>query len=239
MDNATSNTAPAFQLSSSQLEILKMVAIATMFIDHWDAIIESREYIWLNIIGRLAFPLFCFIAAYNYEYHTRRPLRYIGRLFLFGMASQLVYMWAVTPERLNILFTLAFGLMTIWAYDHRAVFLQYPQKMRYLIYIVLFAIWYALGFNVDYYHSGIILVPALVIWLRERSDVVLVGIIIATLAANLFYFFAVVGLFSYALVYLVQYIKMPVARMPRYFYYAFYPLHIFLLKLLAVYYFAN
>lgn len=72
----------------------------------------------LRLIGRLAFPLFAWLIA-NGARHTRNIHKYLLRLFLFGVLSQIPYTMALGLVektvffRPNVLFTLFLGLLSI------------------------------------------------------------------------------------------------------------------------------
>ena len=68
---------------------IKLIAIITMFCDHFGDAILGRFSI-LNIIGRIAFPLFCFQIVIGYK-HTKNINKYIIRLLLFGIISQIPF----------------------------------------------------------------------------------------------------------------------------------------------------
>ena len=86
---------------------LKMIAIITMFIDHTGAIVlrsllndpaftvdferqafVSSLYNLSRDIGRLAFPIFCFLIVEGFL-HTRNVKRYAERLALFAVISEI------------------------------------------------------------------------------------------------------------------------------------------------------
>lgn len=66
-------------------EGLKILACAAMLLDHLGASI--LPWIGLRIVGRLAFPIFCFLLAEGVVY-TKSPLRYGMRLFVCMLLSE-------------------------------------------------------------------------------------------------------------------------------------------------------
>lgn len=100
--------------------IIKLIAIVSMICDHTsDALVGHLTY--LNIIGRIAFPLFCFQLVIGYK-HTSNIKKYLTRLLLFGLISQIpfslfIYSFTGTFDSLNIFFTLLLGLLAILALD--------------------------------------------------------------------------------------------------------------------------
>ena len=68
------------------LFVLKIIGIISMFIDHYHFVIGGPEI--LNIIGRIAFPIFSFSLGEGYFY-TGNFKKYIGRLSFFAIISLL------------------------------------------------------------------------------------------------------------------------------------------------------
>ncbi len=78
---------------------LKIIALISMFIDHsafvlfLHNIIDQDMYILLRGIGRLAFPIYCFLLVNGFR-HTSNRQNYVYRLMLFAGISQLPFTMA-------------------------------------------------------------------------------------------------------------------------------------------------
>ncbi len=91
--------------------VLKWVAIAAMLIDHTAAVLGG----WLpplcsglmRDVGRIAFPIFAYGIAQGCVY-THSARRYLGRLLLFAVLSEIPYRLALRAG------SLAFGLFNVF-----------------------------------------------------------------------------------------------------------------------------
>lgn len=99
---------------------LKIIAIITMLCDH---ISDGffHHFTFLNVIGRISFPIFAFLIAEGYQ-HTSNVKKYLKRLLLFALISQIPFTLFYTTFSnnlfvLNIFFTLSAGLFAIYLYD--------------------------------------------------------------------------------------------------------------------------
>ena len=91
---------------------LKIIAIIAMTIDHVGHIFFP-ELIVLRVIGRIAFPIFAFFVALGYV-HTRNKNKYMLRILLFALISQVPYLLAFEGVfKLNVLFTFFIALSII------------------------------------------------------------------------------------------------------------------------------
>jgi len=125
---------------------LKLFAVLTMTIDHLGIVLNtlhnyrmtdddlvhftSDEYWYMRVIGRLAFPVFCFLIAEGCA-HTKSIGKYILRLAVFALISQLPFQMflqirhGITPfgenwfiyNSGNVIITLALGALVVFFYS--------------------------------------------------------------------------------------------------------------------------
>ena len=107
------------QFSRNQL---KWIAMVTMVLDHVGCIFVPVKtmpvcYYLLRGIGRVSFPLICFLLVQGFFYtHSRR--KYLFRLWCFALVSEIPYDLAFfgrvwNPWNQNVFVTLAIGLMML------------------------------------------------------------------------------------------------------------------------------
>ena len=91
--------------------VLKWVAIAAMLIDHTAAVMGGLfPFSWydpMRDVGRMAFPIFAYGIAQGCVY-THSARRYLGRLLLFAVLSEIPYRLALRAG------SLAFGLFNVF-----------------------------------------------------------------------------------------------------------------------------
>ncbi len=175
-------------------------ALRTMLIDHtaatlvWSYYLDLRQsfspdaalwydiYIWMRRIGRMAFPLFCFVLVEGFV-HTRSRSKYALRLLAFGIVAEVPYDYALHTSiswtsELNIMFTLLLAFCALWLADVVGSKLKLPWWGTSLLTVatVAGAAWLANGpLDVSYHAYGIILIGALYLARNHRFVQFLLG----------------------------------------------------------------
>lgn len=102
---------------------LRLIAIIAMLLDHTAAVLvnpASDAYTIMRIIGRIAFPIFCFLIVEGFE-HTRSVWKYMGRLAVSAVIAEVPFdlafhraAWDFKSGQ-NVFLTLLLGLIAITA----------------------------------------------------------------------------------------------------------------------------
>ena len=140
---------------SPQIELLKWIAIFTMVLDHGIKIF-NQGFVYIpgvSELTRVSFPLFTFVLAYNYMYHTYDKVAYLKRLFVFALISQPFFMLAFNTYFLNIFFVLFFGLSMIYLLEQMN---ERQGNIYTQIFLLLFI--FCLSVLADYGVFGLLLV---------------------------------------------------------------------------------
>ena len=100
--------------------MLRMLALISMFIDHAGLALFPRIGMF-RCIGRLAFPLYCFLLVQGYI-HTHDLRAYTRRLLLLAFLSEvpfdlLIFGHVISSMEQNVLFALLLGLAAVYAAD--------------------------------------------------------------------------------------------------------------------------
>ena len=136
---------------------LKLVACLCMLIDHLGASCFSSVMV-LRIIGRLAFPIYCFLLVEG-AVHTHDMKKYILRMGIFALISEIPFDLAlfhrvIYPGHQNVFFTLGLGLLAIWFIEHPIEHLEIPDNL-YKFLVIIAAGLIAEFLNTDYGFTGV------------------------------------------------------------------------------------
>lgn len=262
-----------FQIISS--DILKIVAIVSMLIDHVAAGLIPFQYatkdypfgldkdgltMLYNVmrnIGRLAFPIFCFLLVEGFMY-TRSRSKYLRNLLIFAFISEIPFDLCLVdsynvsfltlsdiPGKMqdfmadqNVYFTLAIGLIAIWVMDSfwKKVVPGYDVvlygKLRNIAVItsvitICAACAVAILLGTDYNFHGVLLIS--IFYLFRRFPIL-------PEAAG---YIEMMGLYreqwalpSYILMILYNGKRSMTLKRFKYFFYAFYPVHILIIYII-------
>ena len=155
MDSSASKN---FELTAA---VLHIIAMTLMLMDHlWATLLPARE--WLTCAGRVAFPIFAFMAVEGY-FHTRSFKKYILRMLLFAVLSEIPFdlMYGGTwfyPVHQNVLWTFLLGLLGVWLME------QVRKKGKTWMYLLVCVLVVPAGLvlgtlcMVDYYGVGVLTV---------------------------------------------------------------------------------
>lgn len=95
---------------------LKVIALAAMTCDHvGKELLPGRT--WLQILGRLAFPIFAYMIAEGCRY-TRSRSKHLRKVALLALLCQVVYFVAVGSLFQCILVTFSLSICMIYVLDH-------------------------------------------------------------------------------------------------------------------------
>lgn len=138
-------------------EGLKLVACVSMLLDHIGAVFLPGYYTYytLRIIGRIAFPIYCFLLAEG-AFYTRNRRKYALRLGIGAVLSELPFDLAfyggVTLAHQSVMLTLLLGLgaLSLGRNRHPAI--------RILITLLLAGA--AEWLNTDYGAWGVLMIAA-------------------------------------------------------------------------------
>lgn len=234
---------------------LKIIAMITMFIDHLGASLLENGIMrqvseqsvlsadvaalhaynkWRAVdivfrgIGRLAFPIFCFLLVEGFI-HTRDWRKYFARLFVFSLISEIPFDLAFHRKWFywggqNVFFTLWIAVLVLAAVSYFEKREDIHQAGRWLLQTGVTLAGAALAYflHTDYDGFGVVVIVLLYLFRRDRRRQAIVGVcaflweVTASLAfLPIYYYNGKRGL------------------QLKYVFYVFYPAHLLLLGLVT------
>ncbi|MDO4339621.1 MAG: TraX family protein [Eubacteriales bacterium] len=218
---------------------LKMIAIITMLIDHTAVVLLSQYapacrtiffigdkgfsfYRICRDIGRVAFPIFCFLLVEGFL-HTRNRFKYGRNLLLFALISEIPwnFMFAGTwrCEKQNVFFTLFLGYAAFCAIEH----FRESQWMQLLCVLALLLV--SVYLNADYGWRGYVFL-LIMYWFRYYKTA-------QAVIGSCWLYYEWKACFAFLSINMYNgkrgFIR---GKAAKYFFYAFYPLHITILVIL-------
>ena len=219
---------------------LKVLACVAMFIDHFAKIylikfdwaqmtlfsIFGRNFSVVQLMvmfGRFAFPIFAFLLV-NGFLHTKDRKRYGLNLFIFALLSEipfnLTFGNALTFPKQNVMFTLLLGYLALCCLDY--------FKGKPLISVFSIVLLYVMTrlIKADYGASGYLFILLLYGLRKEKAIQSLACSMLLPMKFMVFLSFIPINMYNGER----GFIK---TRFSKYCFYAFYPLHMLFIYLLA------
>lgn len=251
-------TAQTRKLRGISGSTLKLIAVITMLIDHVAAGVLIRylfrngihdldinnmsavnqwmdqnaalfsTYNAMRLIGRIAFPIYCFLLVQGFEY-THNRLKYAARLLMFAVISEIPFDLLFKGQILefgyqNVFFTLFFGLAVMmglrWVEENLGGRLFTPLLNLIVIAAGMAAAQLA---KTDYAAIGVLCIVVTYLFRKKKLWQIVSGCIV----------------FSWELTAPLAYIPIAFYNGKRgwklkYFFYLVYPVHLFLLYLICM-----
>lgn len=248
---------------------LKIIAIVAMLIDHIGAVLlegkmtelrmmqqgqemgqellqlYERLYdadLVLRAIGRLGFPIFCFLLVEGFV-HTRSRLKYGRNLLIFALISEIPFdlaftramdgeelLWGVVyPYYQNVFFTLFIGLLCMCAYEFIGTHVENRfWKWGGNLAVLCAGMLVAELLHTDYSELGVLTITMMYLFRKDHLKSMLAGCITLTV-------FNPMEISCLLCLLPVRSYNGKRGLSMKYFFYAFYPVHLFILYLISVY----
>lgn len=198
-----------------------LLAFFTMLIDHiWFMFFPGEDI--FRIIWRISFPLFAWAIVRGYA-KTSNLEKYIKRLFLLALISQIPVYFIHSGELYNVIFTLVLGLLTLVFYDIKNI----PNYLKVII--IWFILWVWEYFNFEYWAYWILTILLIHIFWQQKKQIILFALLtfLFYFDKNLLQFFAILAFFVLHYTPIIKYDF----KLNFYFKYLFYPVHFAILYL--------
>ena len=180
----------------------------------------------LLMFGKFAFPLFAFMLIEGFE-HTHDRKKYGIRLFILALISEIPFdlMMSRTwfnPEHNNVIITLFLGFLALCS-------LEYFKKNRIISFIIVLGLFLVSRYlNADYRSGGFLFILLIYGLRKEKILQCIISPFLLPMKASVFLSLVLTVFYNGKR----GFIKTPFLK---YFFYAFYPLHMLVIYLLTKY----
>ena len=233
---------------------LKVIAMVSMLIDHIASVILRYDPVFteplitlghqsitwcylLRFIGRLAFPIFCFLLVEGFQ-HTHNRRKYGRNLLVFALISEIpfnlthgghIYGWSQ-----NVFFTLFLGFLALcvvrrWEEDRQSlpqstIYAEHNRRMALRL-LTLIVAGYLL--RCDYYNCGISFI--LLLYVLRRNEILRAAIGCCFLGSRW-----IAGLAFIPIAFYNGHRGFIQGSFGKYLFYLFYPVHLLVLYFIKV-----
>ena len=213
--------------------VLQWIAAVSMVVDHVGLylFLDTTAYEPMRIIGRIAFPLYVFMLTEGFR-HTKNKEKYFWRMLIFAFIAQLpidILAWQLGIDwHLNIMFNLTATLVALQLVERGG---------WWWLGVIVLALLAQLG-KMDYGAVTIIMATGFYLcskhykkaddWLPRKIGYAVV-LLISTILLMLIYDWEIQIFDLIAIIPIALYSGQKGPRMPRYFFYVFYPSHLWVI----------
>lgn len=211
---------------------LKLIAVISMTIDHIGAVLLP-QYLFLRVIGRLAFPIYCFMLVEGFKY-TKNVWKYLLRLVGFAVVSEVFFDLAFYGSisysgHQNVYFTLFLGLVLLITVKRiREINLVknpvIKGTLEFIMVVIISAA--ALVMRTDYSFAGVLMIYVFYIMSNNKIMMAIMETYI-----NLEMFGGVQGFAAFSLIPIFMYNGEKGKYSLKWLFYLYYPAHLILLYL--------
>ena len=152
--------------------VLKIIAILSMLTDHIGYIFFPTDLTW-RYIGRIAFPLYCFLLTEGF-FHTRSREKYLLRMAGFAVISEIpfdlaLYHMPIYRDYNNVFWTLLIGLAVM--YFSELVYCRFGNRSQGIMFCFVGMI-LAEYFHCDYGSVGVLAIYIFYLSWESRNGAV-------------------------------------------------------------------
>lgn len=221
--------------------VLKLIALITMIIDHTtayllsetafgDAVffsVGSHTLTWcefLRMIGRTAFPIYCYLITEGFQYtHDRK--KYGLNLLIFALISEipwnLIHSGALLYKKQNVFFTLFLGYCVLCFYE------KYRDERKKLLFGLTGIFLLSILLNADYGCKGVGVILVLYLFREQQILQAFFGCCFLKASWQAIPAFTLLGLYNGKR----GFIK---GKAFKYIFYAIYPVHMLILYVIRI-----
>lgn len=202
-------------------------------------------YEWLRYIGRMAFPIYCFLLVEGFL-HTRNVAKYAGRLAIFALISEIPFDLAISGSwwvysSNNVFFTLVLGLLAIWCLSFVEKFHEFWQEKQWepilgriltlssgCIVIIGFGAFADMVLFTDYGLGGVVAIAVMYLLRGQRLVAFAASVLALTVITG------DIEILAMLMLYPIMKYDGSRGKNTKYVFYAFYPVHLLVLALICM-----
>lgn len=212
MTNVNNKCKVTQTVQSNYQDLLKTLAIITMIVDHF-GLYFFPEYSMMRVIGRMAMPLFCFFAGYNFNNYPKIRILFFGIIILvMSMISMRQFFSA------NILISIFLGQCYIYLFQKQLITFN-----KAYLHVIFTGILFSLDVTNAFMDYGMLVISIMILGYMAKHNLsslrlnALISIIIAMMHSIAFFFtfFSSLDILLLMIFYLIEYLLMIIYKFDK------------------------